>query len=113
MPKEVKRRYAINFDLRIADLKAYYSKANPKQAYKDIAKYMAEHGFSHRQWSGYISDGTMTKTELVDFAADMHKSFPWLLNCEGSMDATVIAGIFDIKQMILDSMEDEEEDTGI
>lgn len=113
MLKEVKRWYAINFDLRTADLKVYYSKTNPKQAYKEIAKYMAEHGFTHRQWSGYISGGTMTKAELIDFAVDMHKTFPWLISCEGSMDATVITSIFDIKQMILDSMEDEKEDIEI
>lgn len=113
MPKEIRRRYAINFDLRIADLRTHYSKSNPKQAYKDIAKYMAEHGFSHRQWSGYISDGTMTKTELIDFTTDMHKHFPWLINCEGSMDATVITSIFDIRQMLLDSAEEEDADVAL
>lgn len=113
MPKEVRRRYAVNFDLRIADLKVYYSNSNPRHAYKEIAKYMAEHGFTHRQWSGYISESTMTKTELIDFTTDMHKKFPWLINCEGSMDATVITSIFDMRQMILDSMEDEEEEIDI
>lgn len=66
MPKETRRRYAVNFDLKIADLRKYYSATNPKGAYKEIAKYMEKNGFSHRQWSGYISEGTMTKTELVD-----------------------------------------------
>lgn len=110
MPKEVKRRYAINFDLKIADLKRYYSSSSPKKAYEEIAGYMAVNGFSHRQWSGYISDGTLSKTELLDVVTDLHKTFPWLIKCEKSMDATVITGIFDIRQMIIDSMEDEEED---
>ena len=113
MPKETKHRYAINFDLIIKQLEEYYSKSNPKGAYKKIAHYMYTHGFSHRQWSGYISDRTMTKTELIDFTLDIHKEFPWLINCEGSMDATVITSIFDIKQMILDTMIDDEDDIGI
>ena len=68
---------------------------------------MKKHGFAHRQWSGYISEKAMTKSELVDFTMELHKAFSWLINCEGSMDATVITDIFDIKQMILSVMDDE------
>ena len=38
---------------------------------------------------------------------ELHQTFSWLINCEGSMNATVITDIFDIKQMILDVMADE------
>lgn len=110
MPKEVKRRYAINFDLTIKQLEEFYSSEHPKRAYDELKRYMIKHGFSHRQWSGYISDNTMSKTELIDFTTALHEAFPWLLNCEKSMDATVITSIFDLKQMIVDSMEDEDED---
>ncbi|MBE5846642.1 MAG: hypothetical protein E7300_03100 [Lachnospiraceae bacterium] len=110
MPNEVRRRYAINFDLTIKQLEEHYSSDHPKRAYGQIASYMKKHGFSHRQWSGYISDITLTKSELVDFTSDLHMTFPWLIKCEGSMDATVISGIFDIKQMILDTMSDEDDD---
>ena len=71
---------------------------------------MLTHGFSHRQWSGYISDKTMTKSDLIDFTVALHDQFPWLINCEGSMDATVITSIFDIKQMIEDIMSDDDID---
>lgn len=110
MVKESRRRYAINFDLKIADLRTYYSATHPKRAYGEIQKYMKNHGFSHRQWSGYISDSTLTKPELLEFTVRLHKTFPWLIYCEGSMDATVITDIFDIRQMILDTMEDDDED---
>lgn len=63
MPKEATHKYAINFDLTIKQLEIYYSQTNPKGAYKKIAHYMYTHGFSHKQWSGYISDEPMTKTE--------------------------------------------------
>ena len=110
MPKETKRRYAINFDLKIAGLEKYYSKRNPKGAYKEISRYMSAQGFTHRQWSGYISEKTMTRTELVDFTTALHKKFPWLINCEENLDATVITSIFDIKQMIIDAMEEDDVD---
>lgn len=110
MPKESKRRYAINFDLTIEQLKVFYSESNPKGAYSKIRNYMQKHGFTHRQWSGYISDKTMTKSELVDFTMELHQAFPWLINCEGSMDATVITEIFDIKQLILIAMSENDED---
>jgi virulence-associated protein VapD len=113
VPKEIRRRYAINFDLSIKQLETFYDPKTPKKAYKEIRSYMLKHGFSHRQWSGYISNGTMTKSELIDFTTDLHQNFPWLINCEGSMDATVITDIFDIKQMILDSLDVEDEDVSI
>ena len=113
MPKEVKRRYAINFDLTIKQLEEHYSKEYPKRAYGQIARYMKKNGFSHRQWSGYISDKTLTKSELIDFTSELHKNFPWLIKCENSMDAPVITSIFDIKQMILDTMADDDDDIDI
>lgn len=110
MPKETKKRYAINFDLKIEQLRQYYSSTNPKGAYGKITSFMKRNGFEHRQWSGYISKHTLSKSELIDFTMKLHKEFPWLINCEGSMDATVITSIFDIKQMILDTMTDDDED---
>lgn len=108
MPKEVRRRYAINFDLKIEQLKKFYSANNPKSAYSKIRDYMQKHGFTHRQWSGYISNNSMTKSELVDFTMALHLEFPWLIYCEENMDATVIADIFDIKQMLLSATSDDD-----
>jgi virulence-associated protein VapD len=55
LARESRRRYAINFDLTIAQLRKHYDKDHPKSAYGKIKRYMLKHGFSHRQWSGYIS----------------------------------------------------------
>ena len=113
MPDTSRKRYAIHFDLKIARLKEVYSSEHPKQAYSEIAKFMKAHGFSHRQWSGYVSGQTMTRKELAEFTLALHRQFPWLLACENRMDATVVSGIFDLHQMMLDSMEDEESDIEI
>jgi virulence-associated protein VapD len=42
MPKEIKRRYAINFDLSIKQLEEFYSKEHPRKAYAAIKRYMLE-----------------------------------------------------------------------
>lgn len=111
MARVSKRRYAINFDLSIQQLKQHYSEEHPKRAYSDLKRYMLSHGFEHRQYSGYVSLQTLSKPELLEFTMDLHTKFPWLIECEGSMDATVITDIFDIKQMIIDTMtEDDDED---
>jgi virulence-associated protein VapD len=106
LAKESKRRYAINFDLSVKLLEEFYSDTNPRKAYSEINDYMLSHGFVHRQWSGYISEGTMSRPQLLQLTMELHDFFPWLINCETSMDVTVITDIFDIKQMIIDSVSD-------
>lgn len=110
MSKDSRRRYAINFDLTIQQLRLYFDAEHPRKAYGQLARYMCKNGFSHRQWSGYVSNNTMTKPELLEFTLNLHKTFPWLIKCEGSMDATVITDVFDIRQMILDSADDDDAD---
>ncbi len=101
--EQPKQRYALNFDLRIEDLKKHFSKTHPKGAYTVLEKYMTQNGFSHRQYSGYISNDLLSRTELLQFVYDLHDHFKWLIKCETKMDATVIVDIFDIKQLIIDS----------
>lgn len=55
----------------------------------------------------------MPKTERIDFTLGIHKELPWLINCEESMDATIITNIFDIKQMILDTITEDEDDMSL
>ncbi len=55
----------------------------------------------------------MPKTERIDFTLGIHKEFPWLINCEESMNATIITNIFDIKQMILDTITEDEDDMSL
>lgn len=75
MAKESRRRYAINFDLTIQQLRQFVDAEHLGKAYGQITRYMEKHGFSHRQWSGYISDKILTKPELLEFTMELHKSF--------------------------------------
>lgn len=80
---------------------------------KKILERILKRTKKNRKWSGYISDKTMSKSELIDFTMKLHKEFPWLIKCEGSMDATVITSIFDLKQMILDTMDEDVDDMNL
>ena len=100
MIRTLRQRYAVNFDLSIAALRTHYSESCPKNAYLDIERYMKENGFSHRQWSGYISDKEMTMAEMIDFTINIHNEFPWLYDCEEKMDATVISDVYDLKELM-------------
>ena len=88
--KEYKRTYAINFDLDTHKLRQFYSNTNPENAYRDITRYMERNGFIHRQWSGYVSKKTMSKSDLFQFTTNLYNHFPWLIHCVNKMDATVV-----------------------
>lgn len=102
-----KRKYAINFDLSISALEQYYSSTNPKDAYRVIKNYMEAHGFSHRQYSGYVSDKPMSLIELQGFTEQLYTHFPWLSHCVEKMDATIVPRVYDLKAMMENSMNQE------
>lgn len=100
MQNPLRMLYAVNFDLSISALRTHYSKTCPKNAYREIERYMKANGFSHRQWSGYVSDKKLTMAEMVDFTIDIHREFPWLYDCEVKMDATVLTEVYDLKELM-------------
>lgn len=100
--KEYKRKYAINFDLSIEKLKEYYSPIYPKGAYNEIKVFMAEHGFYHRQYSGYVSLDAITQADISDLLIDLVAEFPWITECTNKMDATIIPKSYDLKEMMTD-----------
>lgn len=96
---DIKQRRAINFDLSIEKLMAFYSKTNPKGAYKDIYNYFIQNGFEHRQGSGYCSRAKLTNGETLDIVNRMFKEMPWLDECSKKIDVTNIGEIYDIKDL--------------
>ena len=103
-----KRKYAINFDLSINALVKYYSSTNPKDAYRVIKNFMKDHGFSRRQYSGYVSDKPMSIIELQAFTEQLYTHFPWLNYCVEKMDATVVPRVYDLKAMMENSLNQEQ-----
>lgn len=95
----IKERRAINFDLSIKKLMAFYSKTNPKGAYKEIYNYFIQNGFEHRQGSGYCSKKELTNRETLDIIENMFDKMPWLDECSKKIDVTNIGEIYDIKNL--------------
>lgn len=102
MDKPIKK--AINFDLKTKSLKKYYCKTNNPfeylKAYKEIQNFMEKNGFSHRQWSGYISNRSVDKSEIVLMAKRMTEKFPWLADCVNHFDVTDIGKQYDLTDVI-------------
>lgn len=91
-------RKQLTFDLDQKKLKECYPKINSissnqyyKKAYRDIYLFMKEYNFSHRQYSVYISNDTMTRTDIVKLTIAMAQKMPWLSECIKEMDVTDIS----------------------
>lgn len=89
-------RKAINFDLDTHKLEEWYPTPNWRNAYMDIRNYMQEHGFEHRQGSGYISKSDMSYKEVFTISKEMTEEFYWLSICANKIDVTNIGKQFDI-----------------
>ena len=94
-----KKKRFISFDLSTQMLKQYYPGKDHHQAYKDIQKYMKDHGFDHSEWSGYFSKKAMTKAEITDYVTEMLNYFPWLDSCINHFHVTNKSD-FDIAKVI-------------
>lgn len=69
--------YAITFDLDQETLKASYSSASYTNAYTDIRKVLAAHGFDWVQGSVYFGNETVSPVTCVMAVLDMKARYPW------------------------------------
>ena len=96
----LKSKIALNFDLNNSLLKIHYPSKNYKKAWKDIYNYLTQHGFIHRQYSGYISCHTVSMIYVTQTIADMSFIFGWLQYCVKEFDMTLIGDEISLKKYI-------------
>ncbi len=89
-------RKVFYFDLSVKKLKMYFSSTNPNYAYKLIEMYMLDNGFSHRQFSGYMSQKEMSIEEGISFCKTLGENFPWLKMCVEKFDMTTVPVVYDM-----------------
>lgn len=94
MKNSYRRKRAINFDLH--NLEKYYSKTNPRKAYKEIEKFMEKYEFEHVQYSGYYSEKPYSNAELLEMIDEMFEQFPWLDQCVRRMNVTEYGQLSDV-----------------
>ena len=95
----------INFDLDTKALKQYYCKTNSPfeylKAYKEIKSFLEDNGFSHRQWSGYISEEKLSNWKVNRIVYGMSKKFTWLSKCVRKFDVTDVGENYDLVESII------------
>jgi virulence-associated protein VapD len=84
------RRYKmINFDLSTERLREEFGYDGYRKAYRIILRFFAANGFDHHQYSGYLSQSTMSYAEVYDLVLNtMVSRLPWLVSCVQKFDAT-------------------------
>lgn len=83
---EAKRKKAINFDLSTSELRKIFGYCGTAMAYGLIKKFMLEHEFEHRQYSGYISKNPMSFIQVEDIIKKMSIEYSWLHKVVEKMD---------------------------
>lgn len=91
-------RKAVNFDLDTNALKKVFKSNNPfvyLKGYKQIGDFLKMNGFTHRQWSGYVSKKPLTPVQITTIVKGLNKALPWLKRCVKKFDVTSIGDTFD------------------
>ncbi len=99
MSKTVCRK-ALNFDLDTNALKKHYPGKNYRKAYSDIKRFMEHEGFTHRQWSGYVSNEKLSMQKIAAKTKKLSQTFPWLKKCVNRFDVTDIGEQHDITHIL-------------
>ena len=102
-----KRRKQITFDLSQKALRERYpnpnNSSNPTfylKAYKDIARFMKNNGFEHRQFSVYNSTLPLTAHDVMRLMRKLAAAFPWLYACTNEIDVTDIRKQYSLKETL-------------
>ena len=102
-----KYKRAVNFDLNTAELKKIFSSQSPLaylQGYRQIGRILKKNGFTHRQWSGYISKEPMTTMQILQATRKLDNALPRLQQCVEKIDTTLIDKTFDLTPIFTSTM---------
>lgn len=98
----MERKYykAINFDLSTHQLEEHYPGTNYRQAYDDLKRFFKRHDFSHRQGSGYISNGKLSTADIYDLMDDLLQQYQWIGECVNKIDVTNVGMQHDLTDLL-------------
>jgi virulence-associated protein VapD len=103
---EYRRFKAINFDLSSERLREVFGEKGRRKAYAQIESFLRKEGYTHRQWSGYISQRPKSNLEVfycIDGLARQHR---WLDHCVNRFDVTNVTGQSDMIDIISNAASD-------
>ena len=99
MAEKTQFRFAFHFDLAEAKLKERYpseSATGYKQAWADIRSFLESNGFTHTQYSGHESIGSLTYAKAYGVLEKLQKNFSWFLPCAQGATLTEIGERYDV-----------------
>ena len=88
---------AINFDLDTRKMRQH--KKYPV-GYTEIKRSLLQLGFTHRQWSGYVSKSKLVSSDVIEVVEKLVKAHPWLSDCANKFDVTDIGKQFDLIKLV-------------
>ena len=72
-----------------------------KQCFKyGLSAVKEQHGFSHSQGSGYISDEKLSTADIYDLMDDLTQRFTWIGVCVNKIDVTNIGRQHDLTELL-------------
>ena len=91
---------ALNFDLNDSLLRKYYPSNNYKKAWSDIKSFLIKSGFTHRQYSGYVSENNLSMSKTILIIKKMSKKYKWLSLSVKEFDVTIVGDEYSLKNYI-------------
>ena len=91
------------FDLDSANLKKEFGPTRYTLAYSDLREALENHGFEHRQGSGYLSKAPISKNKLIVLYDSLVEELPWLNTCSTAMHFADIGKTFNLKTLARNS----------
>ena len=102
-------RKQVTFDLSQEMLKKFYPRGNSKsetfykKAYSDIQKFMLRNGFSHRQYSVYVSDESFSYDDMNELCNELAEQLLWIGDCLNEIDITSVEEHYSMKSTIIEA----------
>lgn len=91
--------YAIAFDLKKDYLEEHYG-SSPENAYGDIKRVLAEHGFQPQQGSVYYGDETSNVVKTIVAVQDLSRKCPWFKESVRDIRILQLLGSDDLKPLL-------------
>lgn len=97
---------AINFDLSENLLKLIFSETTYRNAWIKLGSCFNQRGWTHRQYSGYVSLDKLLSNDVYDLLDFLVSSIPNIMSCVKDFDVTDVRDdMFGLVRLINDKLE--------
>ena len=101
MKKKKYIKYII-FDLDTKELLKIFPDST-REPYALIKKFFEDKGFTHRQYSGYVSKEPLDNFGIFAIIEELGQKFTWLKNCIQEFDVSNVINEVSVKDQIINS----------